>query len=228
MSAAPPPARHLWRPTEDAAAVHALHLLAIATEAPTNVRADPAEHFGRIRGGAGQVIGGFQADGRLVAYGVLALELPVVFELAALLDEDAALLCVLDGSAVHPDHRGQRLHQSSIDERLRRGAGFGCRQAAATVAPRNIYSLSGLMRSGFVIRRFAILYGGQQRFVMQRDLSQESRPTSGWHRATEQSLPIADIPAHQRALAAGLVGHDYRQDRQGDWLIDYSRPQAAC
>jgi hypothetical protein len=205
-----------------------LHLLAIATEVPTNVRVDPAEHFDRIRGGTGQLIGGFQADGQLVAYGVLALTLPVVFELAELLDEDAALLCVLDGCGVHPDCRGQRLHLSSIDERLRRGAGFGRRQAAATVAPQNIHSMSGLMRAGFEIKRFAILYGGQHRFVMQRDLRQASNPISGRPRRTTLSLPVTDVPGHQAALAEGLVGHGCHQDPPGDWFVDYGPPSMSC
>jgi hypothetical protein len=224
LNAALPLARLLWRTTEDAAAVHALHQLAIATEAPGLVRADPADHFDRIRGRMGQLVGGFQADGQMVAYGVLALGSPVVLALATLLGVDASMLCVLDGSAVHPDCRGQRLHEAVIDERLRRGAALGRQHAAATVAPQNIHSLRGLLRTGLEMRRFAILYGGQPRFVMQRTLAHGPDTSPAPQRDTERSLPITDLLGHQVALASGLVGHDCRQTPQGDWLVDYARP----
>ena len=233
MNAAPQLLSFSWRSTSDSVAVHALHQRAAATEPVGTVRADPPEHFARHHGDLGQLVGCFREDGTLVAYGVLALALPIVTTLATILGVDAGALCVLDGSAVEPAWRGQRLHDAAIGERLRRAAALGRSQAAATVAPQNIHSLRGLLRAGFEVRRFVVLYGGLPRFVVYRpihadpvgphfqghlnSMGRAAQPRD----ALDTSLELGDLAAHQAALGAGLVGYACRQDAAGGWRIDY-------
>ena len=224
-----------WSHTSDSGAVHALHQRAIATEPAGLVRSDTLDHFTHYHGDLGRLVGCFRADGALVAYGALALELPVVTELGSLLGVDAATLCVLDGSAVDPDWRGRRLQEVAIGERLRHANALGRSRAAATVAPLNIYSLGGLLRMGFEVRGFALLYGRLPRFVVCRSVTADLfRPHSQKHAGLDKvrtwgspvlSLALDDLSAHQAALADGLVGYACRKSPQQVWHVDYRRPQ---
>ena len=205
-----------WRSTRDASTVHRLHRSAIATELPGRVRPDTVEHFASHSGEAGCIVAGYHASGQMLVYGVVALAMPVVSKLADQLGIDPAKVCVLDGSAVHPDWRGHRFHEAAIAQRLQRATALGRPAAVATAAPQNIPSLQGLLRAGFEVRRFAMLYGGLPRFVLYRPA--EPRPG---RRPCELRLSMHDIAAHQQAIAAGLVGHACSQSPEGDWCLDY-------
>ena len=67
-----------WRPLspDDAAAVHALHMAAVAKAArPDLIRPETLEFFERILSGGGRILGR-DDDRGLLAYGVLQWDLP--------------------------------------------------------------------------------------------------------------------------------------------------------
>lgn len=206
-----------WCSTQDAQAVHRLHRSAVANAVSGQVRPDTVEHFAAHRGHAGCLVASFNASGQMVAYGVLALAMPIVSKFAALLEADPAQVCVLDGSAVHQDWRGLRLHEAAIVERLRRATALGRPAAVATVAPQNLPSLRSLLRAGFEVRRFALLYGGLPRFVLYRPAEPKLAAPP-----CELRISMHEIGRHQQALAAGWVGHACHQSPDGDWCLDYA------
>ena len=218
----------IWRTTNDVDTAHALHLASLSTEPPLKVRSDGRAHFEMHMGEGGWAIACFLASGPMVAYGLLALQLPSVALMAGILGSDASKLCTIDGMAVHPDWRGRRLHEVAIDRRLRHAASLGRTAAAATVAPWNVHSLRGMLRVGFEVRRLAFLYGGQPRFLVHRAIADGLPVPQAPPRHTTLSLPVADVPGHQAALADGLVGHGCHQDPQGDWFVDYGPPTMSC
>lgn len=217
----------VWRTTDDVDAVHALHLASLSTEPPLKVRSDKRAHFEAHQGEGGWTIACFVGTGRMVAYGLLALQLPSVPMMAAILGIDPARLCSIDGMGVHPGWRGRRLHQSAIELRLEHGASLGLTEVAATVAPQNVHSLRGMLQVGFEARRLAYLYGGQARFLVHRLTAPACSTLHPTPRNIELSVAVTDVAGHEAALATGLVGHDCRQTSQGVWLVDYSGPRAA-
>jgi hypothetical protein len=218
----------VWRTTKDVDAVYALHLASLSTEPPYKVRTDGREHFEIHMGEGGWVTACFLASGPMVAYGLLALQLPSVGLMAGILGVDASTLCTIDGMAVHPSWRGRRLHEVAIDRRLRHAASLGRTAGAATVAPWNVHSLRGMLRVGFEVRRLAFLYGGQPRFLVHRAIADGLPARQAQPRHTELSLPVADVPGHQAALATGRVGHGCHQDLRGEWFVDYGPPSPSC
>ncbi len=206
-----------WCSTQDAQAVHRLHRSAVAKAWSGQVRPETVEHFAAHQGSAGSIVANYNASGQLVAYGVLALVMPIVSRFAALLGADPARVCVLDGCAVDQDWRGHRLHEAAIVERLRLATALGRPAAVATVAPQNLPSLRSLLRAGFEVRRFALLYGGLPRFVLYRPA--EPRLAAP---PCELRLSMHDVGRHQQALAAGWVGHACCQSPDGDWCLDYA------
>jgi hypothetical protein len=209
-----------WRVVtqDEAAAVHALHAGVFARTPAGMVRPDDLEHFERHSEALGRILGCF-ADGELVAYGVLGMHSHTAEHLADLLElapADRARICVLDGAASLPEWRGRSLHCAAIAERCALGRSLGRTLVAATVAPENMRSLRGLLKEGFTIHRYAIVYGGLARLIVQRDLL---APAPQWQLASR--VPVPDHPGHQSALAAGLVGYDCWQDEDKTWHIDY-------
>jgi hypothetical protein len=217
------PPRLEWRliRQDEAASVHALHARVYACTPSGMVRPDDLEHFEQHAAKLGRILGCY-ADGELVAYGVLGLRSHTVQHLAELLELDAAgrtRLCVLDGAASLPEWRGHKLHCVAIAERSALGRGLGRTLVAATVAPENMRSLRGLLQQGFSVRRYAIVYGGLARLIVQHDLD---TPGQQWQLALR--VPVADHAGHQRALGAGLAGYGCWQDEQQGWHIEYGQP----
>jgi hypothetical protein len=207
-----------WQPTQDAVAVHALHREVLARTPAGMVRPDPLCHFEAHAGEAGQTLGCYAADGSLAGYGILGLRSRTVDHLADMLGADAATLCVLDGAAALPEWRGYGIHRLAIAQRLALARSLKRALVAATVAPENVRSMRGLLDAGLRIRRFATLYGGLPRLVLQGDLAR-SRPTP----TPELSVPVRDLAAHRNALDAGLTGCGCRKEVSGDaWLVDYA------
>lgn len=201
--------------------VHDLHATVNATTPPGMVRLDDRCHFERHVEERGLILGCF-VDGELVAYGVLGLDSPTVDHMAHLLhltESERERLCVLDGAATLPQWRGHHLHCRCIEERMALGRQLGRTLVAATVAPENLRSLRGLLKEGLVVRRYAQLYGGLARLVLQRDLLAAPQ-----RRATRMQVEAGDHEGHQRALADGLQGYQLVQDSHGKaqrWLLEY-------
>jgi hypothetical protein len=211
-----------WRTmrANEAQAVHALHTHVASLTPAGMVRPDRLEHFERHVAECGRILGCF-ADGELVAYGVLGLDSPTVDHMAELLNltaRERSRLCVLDGAASLPEWRGRRLHCAGIAERMALGRELGRTLVSATVAPENMRSLRGLLKEGFTVRRYAIVYGGLARLVVQRDLLLPApQPVEA-----KMQVAAADHEGHQRALAEGLQGYHCWQDAAQRWFVDYA------
>lgn len=211
-----------WRTVrpDEAAQVHALHAAVLAKTPSGMVRPDELAHFERHVEAQGRILGCY-ADGELVAYGVLGMDSHAVDHMAELLDAGAAQrarLCVLDGAASLPQWRGRSLHCVAIAERMALGLRLGRTLVAATVAPENMRSLRGLLKEGFTIRRYALVYGGLPRLIVQNDLAQ--RPPA-WRK--QHHVGAGDHAGHQSALAEGLTGYACWQDEERRWHVDYGR-----
>lgn len=211
-----------WRTVgpDEAPAIHALHTHVAALTPAGMVRPDRLEHFERHVAECGRILGCF-ADGDLVAYGILGLDSPTVDHMAELLGlgaADRARMCVLDGAASLPEWRGRRLHCAGIEERMALGRELGRTLVSATVAPENMRSLRGLLNEGFTVRRYAVVYGGLARLVVQRDLLLPAPPAV----PSQVHVAAADHEGHQRALAQGLQGTHCWQDLGQQWFIDYT------
>jgi hypothetical protein len=211
-----------WRTmrAEEAQAIHALHTHVVSLTPAGMVRPDRLEHFERHVAECGRILGCF-ADGELVAYGVLGLDSPTVDHMAELLyltARERSRLGVLVGAASLPEWRGRRLHCAGIAERTALGRELGRTLVSATVAPENMRSLRGLLKEGFTVRRYAIVYGGLARLVVQRDLlAPAPQPVEA-----KVHVAAADHEGHRRALAEGLQGCHCWQDAAQQWFVDYA------
>jgi GNAT superfamily N-acetyltransferase len=216
MDSALHPAHLTWRVTSDAARVHALHRAILANTPAGMVRPDPLAHFEAHTGACGQTLACFDHDGALAGYGILGLASPTVVHLAQLLSAEAARVAVLDGAAALPEWRGHGLHRRLVALRIELARTLGRSVVVASVAPANIRSLRGLLDSGMLVRRFAMLYGGLPRLVLQRELARSPPPP-----VAQLSVPARDAAAHRSAIDAGLTGYACRQSADGAWLVDY-------
>ena len=209
-----------WRlmRADEASQVFRLHRTVLELVPHGMVRPDELDHFEQHAETLGRILC-CHADGELVAYGVLGMDSHTVDHMAELLDAgeaDRARLCVLDGAASLPEWRGRRLHCAAIEERIALGASLGRTLVSATVAPENMRSLRGLMLEGFIIQRYAIVYGGLARLVMQKDVAQ---PAPSWIK--HRSVAPDDHQGHRDAIAAALSGYACWQDDDKRWHVDY-------
>lgn len=205
---------------DEAADVHALHTTVLAATPSGMVRPDQLAHFELHTQAQGRILGCY-ADGELVAYGVLGMDSHTVDHLAALLEANAAQrarMCVLDGAASLPEWRGRSLHCVAIAERMALGLSLDRTLVAATVAPENMRSLRGLLKEGFTIRRYALVYGGLPRLIVQNDLASQA---PAWRKQCH--VAAGDHAGHRRALAEGLIGHGCWQDEETRWHVDYGQ-----
>jgi GNAT superfamily N-acetyltransferase len=217
MQAHRQPTQLTWQLTQDAGRVHALHRQVLARTPDGMVRPDPLSHFEAHAGESGQTLGCYAADGSLAGYGILGLCSLTVDHLADMLGADAAALCVLDGAAALPEWRGHGIHSLSIIRRIALARSLGRTLVAATVAPDNVRSMRGLLDAGLRIRRFATLYGGLPRLVLQGELTCGLPPP-----CLTLSVPVRDLAAHRNALDAGLTGYGCRREAGDAWVVDYA------
>lgn len=157
-----------------------------------------ADHLERL----GRIYGVFEGD-RLVAYGVLGLPVgdsPNFGRDHGLSAAELATVAHVDGVAVAADRRGAGLHRLLVGHRLAEAAACGRRIVLSTAAPDNTVSLVNLLACGLTVRGLVEKFGGR-RYLLRRDIGAPARPAgeSRW-------LPMADLPAHQRCFADGLVG----------------------
>ncbi|MEM8664462.1 MAG: GNAT family N-acetyltransferase [Pseudomonadota bacterium] len=139
----------------DVVRVYALYLSALAAVPnPAAVRPDEPGFFDTVFDDGGEILG-LEADGVLIAYGVIRPELAREHDrvgLEGIVAPDARLW-VLDGSAVHPAWWRHGFQRTIIKARLARlgellGAAAG--HAIAKASPGNLPSLRNLLKCGFV------------------------------------------------------------------------------
>ncbi|HEX8592993.1 MAG TPA: hypothetical protein VF682_06905 [Pseudomonas sp.] len=202
----------------EAVLAHSLHRQVIQLTPSGMVRQDALEYFEKHIELLGQMIGCF-AQERLVAYGVLGLRSPMLSLMTQLLDVDPGQhthMCLLDGASCAPDWRGRRLHEDAIALRIAMAEAAGRSVIAVTVAPTNLASLRGLLRRGFVVARYAQVYGGLPRLVLSLDIN---CPRLNWQRG--RVVASADLEGHRDALSLGLLGYGCEKNEQDVWAISY-------
>lgn len=213
-----------WRPLSpnDAAAVHALHMAAVAKAGrPDLIRPETREFFERILAGGGRILG-LDDDRGLLAYGVLQWDLPPEEDLRPLfgLAPDAPF-AKLAGAAVRPDHWGHGLQESVIAARLDLAGSLGLSHLYATSAPGNWRSWANLLNQGLVIRALIEQYGGALRYIFYRDLERPDAEGKGdaiW-------VDVGDTDRQRRLIAAGAFGCAWRRSGERSFDILYSQGQ---
>ena len=197
---------------QDASAIHGLHHLCRQPLAPDMVRPDTVEFFRQACSPEqGVVLGLETAQGQLISYGVLTLppaKTGHYSESLRLAESELGKLAILDGSAVHPDWRGNGLQHLLIDWRIQWAACLQRIHICATAAPQNYPSWRSLCRSGLYIYNLSHFYGGMTRYVLYRNLHRHKVVT---YRL--RNVPITDLDTQQQLLDVGWIGIACRELR---------------
>jgi GNAT superfamily N-acetyltransferase len=181
----------------DVPAIEALHLRAIATLGdPGWARPEATAFFTAVVGQDGFGLG-VEANGRLIAYGLVQTRLEPD-DSAALPWPDALAVAKLSGAAVDPDWRGRGLQAALGSERLRQARTRGFRRFLATAAPGNVASWASLLHAGMQIAALGPRYGDLLRYTLVADERAPEGPAT--------VLPLDDQPAQAALLARGWRG----------------------
>jgi ribosomal protein S18 acetylase RimI-like enzyme len=182
----------------DVAVVAALHHRALATLAdPGWVRPETRAFFTRVLGPDGFGLG-VEAEGRLVAYGLVQTRLEAADAAAFPWPEPEPPAAKLCGAAVDPAWRGHGLQAMLVTERLERGRALGFRRFFATAAPGNVASWASLLRAGMQIAGRGPRYGGAMRYVLVADGRRAEGDTV--------LVPLGDGGGQDACLARGWRG----------------------
>jgi len=222
------PARHMLRAltAADLPALHRLH--------DDVLRALPDPGLFRLFGGAerfladhlgarGQSLGVFAREG-LVAYG--SLTRPAAADLdnyAADLGwppERAGRVALLSAAMVHPSQRGQGLHRTLIDGRIRLAAGLGALELLVRAAPANAVSRRTLLSHGFAVVWLGVQREGSLRHVLWRPLGGPAWVGPSLGDCAFTWAAADDLAGQQRLLREGLLGVHMRP---GDDALGFVR-----
>lgn len=188
-----------WRPLgpADVPAVDALHRRALGTLAnPDWVRPEATAFFAAVLGPDGFGLG-VEAEGRLVAYGLVQTRLEAE-DRVALPWPDARPTAKLCGAAVDPAFRGRGLQAALAARRLERGRAQGSARFFATAAPGNVASWVSLLHAGMQVAALGPRYGGRLRYTLVAD---ERQPAGD-----PMAVPLGDEAAQATCLARGWRG----------------------
>lgn len=109
-----------------------------------------------------------------------------------------------DGSAVHPDFRGNRLQQLMTHMRHRYALLHGRYHILGTVSPFNPVSLQNFLDLGCRVRNIKQKYGGMVRLIIHRDLREALPSPLDPH--TIVDVPLGKVEQHRSVLLQGLEG----------------------
>jgi GNAT superfamily N-acetyltransferase len=184
----------------------ALHRLVLSEAIPGTVRADNRDFFASTLDGLGLILGLKAEDDALVAYAVLSLKPAAVAEYGAsiaLPESELGRVACLDGISVHPDWRGNGIHEMLARWRIEAAHSLGRRHIFATVAPVNHISWGTLVRLDMWVRAIGQFYGGMLRYVLYRDVAGPSTQP-----APDASIevPVDALERQRELLTEGMVG----------------------
>ena len=220
------PLKLQWRlaTKADVNRLHEIHLEALNGLPAGMVRPDDITQFQQHTGRQGLTLCCTANGDHMIAYGVLGICSSTATHLADLLQLDhteRARFAILDGVAALKSWRGLNLHQESINERLRHAQKAQRTLIGATVAPSNTVSMNGMLKAGFAITDFAMVYDGLERLILKRDLNAAH---TDWRTVT--TIKAADAVAHRRAMAQGLQGFACSRTQAGEWQVQYGFPES--
>lgn len=207
--------------------VYQLHRLVVdGLKHPHIFRPDSREFMAQHIERRGRTVGTF-CGGRLAAYAAISFpdgdpdnlgrDLPLP-------DAELTHLADYDGSAVHPDFRGNRLQQRMTHIRHRYALAHDRYHILGTVSPLNPVSLSNFIGLGCRVKNLKTKYDGMQRFIIHLDLRD---PTGAkLDQNTVVDVPLSQIDRHEVLLKQGFQGF-----RVVPGVVEahlrYARPEAA-
>lgn len=128
--------------------------------------------------------------------------------------------CHFELSGVHPDYRGNHLHQTMNGLRAAFAGAAGYYHLYGTVSPRNPYSLSNHFADGMAIRKLGLKYGGMDRYIIYRRHGHRHMVTSQARACLQQRLCL-DIAGQKELLAKGYWGVEATKAENGEWCVGY-------
>lgn len=200
--------------------LHALHLCVTArVHHPHAFRPDGRAFMEQQIERRGRTVGVFGPRG-LVAYAAISFpeddapdnlgrDLPLP-------SAEIARVADYDGSAVHPDWRGNRLQQRMTDVRHRWALLHGRHHILGTVSPFNPVSLQNFLTLDCRVRNLKRKYGGMLRFIIHRDLRDPAPPAID-HRSV-LDVPLSEIDRQESLLRDGFEGFEVTSSPHGPAL----------
>jgi hypothetical protein len=208
-------------------ATYQLHRLVVSgVQHPHMFRPDTMSFMAQHIERRGRTVGTF-CNGRLAGYAAISFpdddpdnlgrDLPLP-------KAEIAHVANYDGSAVHPDFRGNRLQIRMTDIRHRYALAHDRYHILGTVSPFNPVSLSNFLGFGCRVKNFKIKYTGMQRFIIHRDLRDSVAPIL--NPATVVDVPLGQMERHRALLGRGFQGFRVVPGANEPHLR-YARPEAS-
>lgn len=182
---------------------------------------DDADFYVPIVKGAGHILLAFDDEQELA--GVSVIRYPSSDDAenlgrdAGLCGEDLLRVRHTESIFIRPDCGGCGLAGRLLRENLRLTEGSGRDLTFATIWPHNIPSLKLHLACGFIIRAFALKYGGKPRFVLM------TSPSARIVESEVQHAAAGDFETHKRLLVSGWAGTACLVTAEGAPLIEYRR-----
>lgn len=192
---------------DDLDEVFALHRRIVAgLSHPHLFRPDSRPFMARHIGERGRTVGIYCA-GALVAYAAisfpgddddnLGLDLPVP-------PNELHNVGNYEGSAVHPDYRGNRFQKLMTDVRHAFALAHDRYHILGTVSPMNPVSLANFLGVGCRVKNIKTKYDGMVRLIIHRDLREDAPPRLS--PATFIDIPLSAMETQARLLHVGFQG----------------------
>jgi len=187
--------------------IYRLHRFVVdGLQHPHIFRADSRDFMAQHIERRGRTVGTF-CCGRLAAYAAISFpdgdpdnlgrDLPLP-------EAELTHLADYDGSAVHPDFRGNRFQQRMTHIRHRYALAHDRYHILGTVSPLNPVSLSNFIGLGCRVKNLKTKYDGMQRFIIHLDLRDPAGPDLDMN--TVVDVPLSQIDRHETLLKQGFQG----------------------
>jgi hypothetical protein len=205
-----------------------LHQIVVSGVAhPHMFRADSRDFMAQQIARRGRTVGTF-CDGRLAGYAAISFpdgdpdnlgrDLPLP-------DAELDHLADYDGSAVHPDFRGNRLQKRMTFIRHKYALAHDRYHILGTVSPLNPVSLSNFLGLGCRVKNLKTKYAGMLRFIIHLDLREGGQPALDGASAVD--VPLSETARHHALLGEGF--HGFRVvPGAAEAHLRYARPQVVA
>ncbi|MCP4105339.1 MAG: GNAT family N-acetyltransferase [Desulfobacteraceae bacterium] len=162
---------------------------------------------------SGKIIG-VVVNGDLVAYCIIYFPQDDEYNLGFDLSFPMDLLhktAHFESVAVHQDYWGNSLGLILNTQAINTMRRLEYSQVCATVSPKNIYNLSILFKTGFVIKILKIKYGGKQRYILHKSLDK----TLSFNPVNNTEIPSTNIESQIKAIEQGFWGYSISKTPDG-------------